>query len=160
MPDASNRVCTRAHPTAEGVASQRRRADRSFVRFRTDIVWLNAHGGSHFNSTRDTPMQTPNSNGPDAAAIANDTRGGSASGLDSAAKTLRENADRIPGGEKVAGKARAAAAAVGTAADYVRDNDAKAMLGDFQRVVKNHPGAALLTAAGLGFLIARLLRRD
>jgi ElaB/YqjD/DUF883 family membrane-anchored ribosome-binding protein len=107
-------------------------------------------------------MQTPNSNGPDssAAGMVDDKRGATAGGLDSAAATIRDNADRLPGGEKVAGAARAAADAVGTAANYVRDNDAKAMLADVQKLVKNNPGAALLTAAALGFLIARTLSRD
>jgi hypothetical protein len=34
------------------------------------------------------------------------------------------------------------------------------MMADVQRVVKNNPGIALLTAAALGFLIARTFSRD
>jgi hypothetical protein len=33
------------------------------------------------------------------------------------------------------------------------------MLSDIQRTVKRHPGAALLTAAAVGFVIARALTR-
>src|SRR4030095_13827214 len=84
-----------------------------------------------------------------------ENRGAAASGLESAASALRERADTLPGGEKVASAAYATAGAVGVAADYVRDNDVKAMMADVQRIVKNNPGVALLTAAALGFLIAR-----
>ena len=77
-----------------------------------------------------------------------------------AASALREKADTLPGGEKVAKAAHATADAVGVAADYVRENDLKAMIADVQRLVKNNPGPALLTAAALGFLIARTFSRD
>jgi hypothetical protein len=89
-----------------------------------------------------------------------ENRGAAASGLESAAGALREKADTLPGGEKVANAAHAAADAVGVAADYVRDNDVKAMMADVQKLVKNNPGVALLTAAALGFLIARTFSRD
>jgi ElaB/YqjD/DUF883 family membrane-anchored ribosome-binding protein len=89
-----------------------------------------------------------------------ENRDAAASGLESAAGALREKADTFPGGEKVANAAHATADAVGVAADYVRDNDVKAMLTDVQKLVKNNPGVALLTAAALGFLIARTFSRD
>jgi ElaB/YqjD/DUF883 family membrane-anchored ribosome-binding protein len=88
------------------------------------------------------------------------SRGTAAGGLESAANALRGKADTLPGGEKVANAAHATADAVGVAADYVRDNDVKAMMGDVQRLVKNNPGPALLIAAALGFLIARTFTRD
>ena len=89
-----------------------------------------------------------------------ENRGAAASGLQSAADALRERADTLPGGEKVANAAHATADAVVGAADYVRDNDVKAMMADVQRLVKNNPGVALLTAAAVGFLIARTFSRD
>jgi ElaB/YqjD/DUF883 family membrane-anchored ribosome-binding protein len=89
-----------------------------------------------------------------------ENRGAAASGLESAAGALREKADTLPGGERVANAAHATANAVGVAADYVRDKDVKAMLTDVQQLVKNNPGVALLTAAALGFLIARTFSRD
>ena len=89
-----------------------------------------------------------------------ENRGAAASGLESAAGALREKADSLPGGAKVANAAHATADAVGVAADYVRENDLKAMMADVQRLVKNNPGPALLTAAALGFLIARTFSRD
>ena len=48
-------------------------------------------------------------------------RGAAASGMESAASVLREKADTLPGGGKVANAAHATADAVGVAADYVRD---------------------------------------
>jgi ElaB/YqjD/DUF883 family membrane-anchored ribosome-binding protein len=89
-----------------------------------------------------------------------ENRGAAASGMQSAASALREKADTLPGGGRVANAAHATADAVGVAADYVRDNDLKAMMGDVQQLVKNNPGPALLAAAALGFLIARTFSRD
>ena len=87
-------------------------------------------------------------------------RGAAASGLESAASARRGKADTLPGGERVANAAHATADAVGVAANYVRDNDLKTMMADVQQLVKNNPGPALLTAAALGFLIARTFSRD
>ena len=89
-----------------------------------------------------------------------ENRGAAASRLESAADALHEKADTLPGGDKVAHAAHATADAVVSAADYVRENDVTAMLADVQRVVKNNPGVALLTAAAVGFLIARSFSRD
>jgi ElaB/YqjD/DUF883 family membrane-anchored ribosome-binding protein len=89
-----------------------------------------------------------------------ENRGAAASGLESAAGALREKADTLPGGEKVVTAAHATADAVGVAADYVRDTDVKAMMADVLKLVKNNPGAALLTAAAVGFLMGRTLSRD
>jgi hypothetical protein len=87
-------------------------------------------------------------------------RAAAADGLDSAASALHERADNLPGGEKVASAAHTAANALGSTAEYVRTNDLKSMMRDLQQVVKNHPGPALLTAAVLGFLLARTFSRD
>ena len=46
------------------------------------------------------------------------------------------------------------------AADYLRDQDLRAMLSDVRDTVTRHPGAALLVAGALGFVIARALTRD
>ncbi len=89
-----------------------------------------------------------------------ENRGTAASGMESAANALREKADTLPGGERVANAAHATANAVSGAADYVRDNDLKTMMADVQQLVRNNPGPALLTAAALGFLIARTFTRD
>jgi ElaB/YqjD/DUF883 family membrane-anchored ribosome-binding protein len=87
-------------------------------------------------------------------------RSTAAGGLDSAASALHQKADKLPGGESVKSAAHTAADALSSTADYVRENDLKSMLTDVQQIVKNNPGPALLTAAVLGFLVARSLSRD
>lgn len=114
-------------------------------------------------------MQTPNSNpasstasdlGAKAADAIDGNRDAAASGMDSAASSLHAKADKLPGGEKVAGVAHTAANAMETAAGYVREHDVKSMLADVQKIVKDNPGPALLTAAALGFLLARTFSRN
>jgi hypothetical protein len=83
-----------------------------------------------------------------------------ARGIDSAADSLHANADRLPGGERVADAAHSAADGMERAADYLRDQDLRGMLSDVRESVARHPGAALLAAAALGFVIARSLSRD
>ncbi len=83
-----------------------------------------------------------------------------AGGLESASSALHERADNLPGGEKVASAAHATADALGSTADYIRENDLQSMMQDVQKLVRNNPGPALLTAAALGFLIARTFSRD
>jgi hypothetical protein len=77
----------------------------------------------------------------------------------SAASTLHENADRLPGGESVARAAHTAADAIQTSADYFEDRDPREMLEDLRQMAMRHPGATLLTAVALGFLLARSLSR-
>ena len=83
-----------------------------------------------------------------------------AEGLESAASTLHQKADALPGGQSVKGAAHKAADALDSTANYLRENDVKSMLSDVQKIVKNNPGSALLIAAALGFLVARSLSRD
>ena len=87
-------------------------------------------------------------------------RRAAAGGLDSAAHTLHDKADKLPGGEKVASAAHTAADALASTAGYIRENDLKGMMADVQSLVKKNPGPALLTAAALGFLVARTFSRD
>jgi hypothetical protein len=89
-----------------------------------------------------------------------ENRAGAAGGIESAASTLHQRADNLPGGESVKGAAHTAADALSSTADYVRENDVKSMLADVQKIVKNNPGPALLTAAVLGFLVARTFSRE
>jgi len=95
-----------------------------------------------------------------AADKVDETRSAAAGGLDSAASALHQNAERLPGGDSVKSAAHTAADALSSTADYVRENDLKGMLADVQKIVKNNPGPALLTAAVLGFLVARTFSRD
>ena len=56
-------------------------------------------------------------------------------------------------------KREAVARGIESAADYVRDQDLQTMLSDARQLVKRHPGAVLLTAVTLGFLLARSFTR-
>jgi hypothetical protein len=78
-----------------------------------------------------------------------------AGGLETAASTLHEKAESLPGGEKVSGLAHSAADKLSTTADYVRQHDVNSMMADVQEMVKKNPGPALLLSALLGFLLAR-----
>lgn len=98
--------------------------------------------------------------GQAAADRIDENRSTAAGGLDSAASALHRSADSLPGGESVKGAAHTAADALSSTADYVRENDVKSMLADVQKLVKANPGPALLTAAVLGFLVARAFSHD
>ena len=80
--------------------------------------------------------------------------------LGSAASAVRDRADQLPGGQKVQEFAHSAAERLSTTADYVRSHDAKHMLSDVKRVVKNNPGPSLVIAAAFGFVLGRALTRD
>jgi ElaB/YqjD/DUF883 family membrane-anchored ribosome-binding protein len=84
-----------------------------------------------------------------------DNRNAVAGGLETAASTLHEKAESLPGGEKVSGLAHSAADKLSNTADYVRQHDVNSMMADVQEMVKKNPGPALLLSAVLGFLVAR-----
>jgi ElaB/YqjD/DUF883 family membrane-anchored ribosome-binding protein len=88
------------------------------------------------------------------------TRPAAAQGLDTAASAIHDQADRLPGGDRVSGLAHSAADRLSSTANYVRRNDLNSMKGDVEAFVKKNPGPALLAAAAVGFLIGRTLARD
>lgn len=98
--------------------------------------------------------------GQKTAAAIDSRRDAVARGMDSAASTLHSTAERLPGGDKVTHAAHTAAYAMEDAADYVREQDLSGMLSDIRNTVTRHPGAALLVAAAVGFVIARGLTRE
>ncbi|MEP6934704.1 MAG: hypothetical protein ABI988_12300 [Nitrospirota bacterium] len=85
--------------------------------------------------------------GRSAAQKIDEQRTGAASGLDSAAATLRAGVDHLPGGQKVSHLAHEAADKLTTTADYVRQHDVNDMVADV--------GPSLLAAVALGFLVGR-----
>lgn len=76
----------------------------------------------------------------------------------SAAFSLHERADRLPSGT-VARAAHTTADALQSTADYFRYQDLRGAARDLRQLVKRHPGATLLVAGALGFLLARGLSR-
>lgn len=107
-----------------------------------------------------TPTSRAAEMGRKAAAAIDDRRESVARGIDSAASTLHEKAESLPGGGRISSAAHSTAEAMEKTADYLRDQDLEAMLSDVRDVVKKHPGATLLTAAAVGFLLARAFSRD
>ncbi len=93
--------------------------------------------------------------GRTAADKVDQNREAAAGGLDSAAATLHDKAESLPGGEKVATLAHSAADKLSSSADYVRQHDVNSMMADLERLVKNNPGPSLLAAAVVGFLVGR-----
>jgi ElaB/YqjD/DUF883 family membrane-anchored ribosome-binding protein len=87
-------------------------------------------------------------------------RDAAADGIDKAASALHENAESLPGGEKVARVAHTAADKLGASAQYIREHDSTRMMADVQRLVKNNPGPSLLVAALAGFLVGRAFHRN
>jgi hypothetical protein len=78
--------------------------------------------------------------------------------LDSAAAKMHEAAEF--GAQRVASTVHSAAEGIESGAEYLRQHDTKRVAADLAGVVRNHPGSALLIAAGLGFLAGRALRND
>jgi ElaB/YqjD/DUF883 family membrane-anchored ribosome-binding protein len=81
-----------------------------------------------------------------------ESRQGAADGLDATASKLHS------GGQQISVAAHTAADKLHATADYVRQNDLKAMAGDVQEIMRKYPVQSLAAAAILGFLVARGLR--
>jgi ElaB/YqjD/DUF883 family membrane-anchored ribosome-binding protein len=93
--------------------------------------------------------------GQTAADKINDNRDVAAEGLEKAAMALHENAEGLPGGEKVSDLAHVTAEKLNSTAEYVREHDVKSMMTDVESLVRKNPGPALLAAVAVGFLIGR-----
>lgn len=87
-------------------------------------------------------------------------RGPAADALESAASTIHEKAEDLPGGETVRSVAHSAAERLESTAGYIRGHDVRSMMSDVEEIVKRNPGPALLIAVGIGFLIGRAFRED
>lgn len=77
-----------------------------------------------------------------------------AASLNRTASALHSQSDRV------ASAAHATADKLQQTADYVRDHDFKEMASDVTELVKRYPGQSLAVAAGLGFLLARVMRSN
>jgi ElaB/YqjD/DUF883 family membrane-anchored ribosome-binding protein len=81
-----------------------------------------------------------------------------------AARALENTADRMRSGvetgiSSVSRAASTTADKLHATADYIRQNDVRAMVDDIEDVVRRHPGPALAAAAVAGFLVGRTLSR-
>ena len=77
-----------------------------------------------------------------------------ADALDGTAGDLHGKADRV------SELGHEGAAKVGVAARYLREHGTADMLSDVKELTRAHPGKALLSAVAVGFIAARLLRRE
>jgi hypothetical protein len=91
--------------------------------------------------------------GRKAADVADQGRSAAAAGLSAAAGAVNDTAEE--GANRVKRAAQRTATALSSGADYIRDNSVQDMISDALDVVKNNPGAALLGAVAVGFLIGR-----
>lgn len=107
-----------------------------------------------------TAKQKASDAGRQASDKIDEKRGPAADALASAASTIHEKAEDLPGGETVKNVAHSAAEKLESTAGYIREHDVKAMLSDVEQMVKRSPGPALLIAAAIGFLIGRAFRED
>ena len=105
-------------------------------------------------------MQTTTPFDPESPAMVDDKREALARGIETAASALHRKADSLPGGERVVSSAHTTAGAMEAAADYLREHDLQDVLTDVRRVVKKHPGATLLIATAVGFVLARAFSRN
>ena len=87
-------------------------------------------------------------------------RGPTADALESAASTIHQRAEDLPGGENVRSVAHSAAEKLESTAGYIREHDVRSMVSDVEGIVKRNPGPSLLIAAAIGFLIGRAFRED
>jgi ElaB/YqjD/DUF883 family membrane-anchored ribosome-binding protein len=83
-------------------------------------------------------------------------RRAAAAGIKSAAKSLHEKADDLPGGERVADVAHEAANKLNATGNYIRRRNFTGMSRDVRTVVRDNPVPALIGAAALGFLLAKM----
>jgi ElaB/YqjD/DUF883 family membrane-anchored ribosome-binding protein len=77
-----------------------------------------------------------------------------ANALEQTASALHENSD------KAASVSHRAADKIQATADYIRQNDLKAMGEDVSGLIRRHPAQSLVAAAIVGFVLARSFRRD
>ena len=83
------------------------------------------------------------------------------SGRTATADMLDGAASRIKsGGDSIDHAAHATADRLGASATYMRENGARAMVGDIESMIKAHPGKFMIGAVVVGFLAGRAFRRD
>jgi ElaB/YqjD/DUF883 family membrane-anchored ribosome-binding protein len=84
---------------------------------------------------------------------ADQARSTAAAGLSAAASAIDDRAHE--GANRLSRAAHRTANALSSGADYIRDTSVRDMMDDAMEVVKNNPGAALLGAVAIGFLVGR-----
>ena len=78
--------------------------------------------------------------------------------LGRAASAVHENADKLPGGPKVANLTHSVADGIESTASYLRRHDLAGMGKDLMDVCRRYPTQSLVAALAVGFLIGRSRR--
>jgi ElaB/YqjD/DUF883 family membrane-anchored ribosome-binding protein len=78
--------------------------------------------------------------------------------LGRAASAVHENADKLPGGPKVANLTHSMADGIESAASYLERHDLSGMGKDLMDVCRRYPTQSLVAALAVGFLIGRSRR--
>ena len=83
-----------------------------------------------------------------------------AGGLDKAADMLRERSEQMGGGQggAVQSIAGQAATQLDGAAQFLKDKDTDQLMADLEDLVRRKPTQTLLVAAGVGFLLSKVVR--
>jgi ElaB/YqjD/DUF883 family membrane-anchored ribosome-binding protein len=119
------------------------------------VIDSTSAAGEHISNLASDARDKVSDLGRTAVGKVDDNRETAASGLQTAAATLHEKAEALPGGPNVSRVAHATADKLSATADYVRQNDVNTMMADLERLVKNNPGPSLLAAAIVGYLAGR-----
>ena len=80
-----------------------------------------------------------------------------ASGLDTAAGTLRDRGESMGGGS-MASLATTAADKMEAGAQLLREKDTEQIVSDLEALVRRKPVESLLVAAGIGFVLSKIVR--
>lgn len=81
-----------------------------------------------------------------------------AGGLDKAADMLRQKTESMPQGGGVQSIASTAATQLDKGAQYLKDKDTDQLVADLEAMVRQKPTQTLLVAAGIGFLLSKVVR--
>ena len=82
-----------------------------------------------------------------------------AGGLDRAADMLRQKSEQMGGqGSGIQSVATQAATQLDTAAQFLKDKDTDQLMADLEDLVRRKPAQTLLVAAGVGFLLSKVVR--
>jgi ElaB/YqjD/DUF883 family membrane-anchored ribosome-binding protein len=114
---------------------------------------ISEQAGSVLDSAKDRASQMTEQ----ATSAADTGMDKAASGLDTVAGTLRERGDAMGGGS-MASIATTAADKMEAGAQMLREKDTEQIVSDLEALVRRKPVESLVVAAGIGFVLAKIVR--
>lgn len=115
------------------------------------------HGQNAGGQAMDMAAEKAGQVAEQATAAVDQGMGKAASGLDMAAEMIRERGEQMGGGG-VQSSAVMVADKLDAASDYLRDKDSGQLMADLEALVRRKPTESLLVAAGIGFLLSKMMR--